>query len=245
MSDKDGGNGGTTPEDVLRRSTETLRKTVNNVIDSLPGGRDPRWGDEPFVVCHWDTFDNEIFRVGGAQTLEEAEALVQERYAGRIRPDGADQVVVKVLQVHQVILPEIAFARRAAQACGAPGDARVHEAYVARPGCGEERVGSAGVIEQPADLVARHAAVSGAACIAVLHGREAQQQVVIAHVLGREGNVGGSGIIQQVVAISRLVAANLRRDFSADNRIFWVMGNVDLAATALPTMVSPLFRFSC
>ena len=53
-----------------------------------------------------------------------------------------------------------------------------------------------------------------------------------------------SAPIQHVVAISRLVAANLRRDFSADKRIFWVIGKVDLVATALPTMLSPLFRFS-
>lgn len=50
------------------------------------------FGDEPFVICHWDTFDNETFRVGGAKTLEEAEAFVEERYKGRIGSHGADKV---------------------------------------------------------------------------------------------------------------------------------------------------------
>ena len=86
------GNGGTTPEEAVRRSVGGLLDTVEKVIKEIRGPRDPRFGDEPFVVCHWDTFDNETFRVGGADTLEGAEALVQERYGDRIRPDGADQV---------------------------------------------------------------------------------------------------------------------------------------------------------
>lgn len=55
-------------------------------------GRDKRFGKQPFAVCHWDTFDNEVFKVGGAKTLEKAEELVQKKYAGRIRDTGADQV---------------------------------------------------------------------------------------------------------------------------------------------------------
>lgn len=95
MADKDddkGGNGGTTPEDVVRRSVEGLRKTVERVVKGIRGPRNPKFGDEPFVVCHWDTFDNETFRVGGAQTLMEAEQFVQAYYGDRLRPDGADQV---------------------------------------------------------------------------------------------------------------------------------------------------------
>lgn len=54
-----------------------------------------RTGVEPaksFTICHWDTFANETLRVGTAHSLEEAIAFVEERYKGRIRPDGADQV---------------------------------------------------------------------------------------------------------------------------------------------------------
>lgn len=47
---------------------------------------------EPFTIYHWDTFDNETFEVGTAQTLTEAEDLVKEKYEGRIRESGADQV---------------------------------------------------------------------------------------------------------------------------------------------------------
>ena len=54
--------------------------------------RTKEYGDEPFVICHWDTFDGGIFRVGGAQTLAEAEEIVQEKYGSRIRPSGADKV---------------------------------------------------------------------------------------------------------------------------------------------------------
>jgi len=49
---------------------------------------------------------------------------------------------------------------------------------------------------------------------------------------------------QQVVAISKFVAASLSCDCSAEKKIFWVIGNVDLVATALPTMPNPRLRFS-
>lgn len=45
-----------------------------------------------YGVYHWDTFDNETLLVGEADTLEEAEKLVTDRYRDRIRPSGADQV---------------------------------------------------------------------------------------------------------------------------------------------------------
>lgn len=45
-----------------------------------------------FGIYHWDTFDNETLLIGEANTLEEAKKFVQTRYAGRIGPDGADQV---------------------------------------------------------------------------------------------------------------------------------------------------------
>lgn len=47
---------------------------------------------KPFGVYHWDTFDNETFLIGEADTLEAAEKLVNERYAGRIGSNGADKV---------------------------------------------------------------------------------------------------------------------------------------------------------
>lgn len=45
-----------------------------------------------YGVYHWDTFDNENFLVGEADTQEEAENLVKERYGDRIRDNGADFV---------------------------------------------------------------------------------------------------------------------------------------------------------
>jgi len=45
-----------------------------------------------YGVYHWDTFDNETFLIGEADTLEEAQEIVQARYRGRIGPDGADKV---------------------------------------------------------------------------------------------------------------------------------------------------------
>ena len=50
--------------------------------------------------------------------------------------------------------------------------------------------------------------------------------------------------IQQLMAISRLVATSLRRDRSAAKRTLLVMGSVVLAAAARPTMPSPRFSFS-
>ena len=51
--------------------------------------------------------------------------------------------------------------------------------------------------------------------------------------------------IQQLMAISRLVAASLSCDSSVDISTFWVIGRVVLDATALPMMPRPLLRFSC
>jgi len=47
-----------------------------------------------FGVYHWDTFDNETFLVTGGEfdTFDEAVEFVKERYKGRIRSTGADQV---------------------------------------------------------------------------------------------------------------------------------------------------------
>ncbi len=46
----------------------------------------------PFTIHHWDTFDNATIEIGWANTLAEAEAFVEEKYKGRICPNGADQV---------------------------------------------------------------------------------------------------------------------------------------------------------
>jgi hypothetical protein len=43
-------------------------------------------------IYHWDTFDNETGLVDEADTFEEAEKKVEERYGERLRPTGADQV---------------------------------------------------------------------------------------------------------------------------------------------------------
>ena len=56
--------------------------------------RDPRYGDHEFAICHWDTFDNETCTIGGAATLEEAIAFVEERYGDRLRNSGADIVEI-------------------------------------------------------------------------------------------------------------------------------------------------------
>ena len=45
-----------------------------------------------FGIYHWDTFDNETFLVGEADTLAEAKSFVKERYGDRIKPNGADHV---------------------------------------------------------------------------------------------------------------------------------------------------------
>jgi hypothetical protein len=54
--------------------------------------RNPKFGDGKFVVCHWDTFDNETITVGSAETLEKAEELVRKKYGTRISAFGADRV---------------------------------------------------------------------------------------------------------------------------------------------------------
>lgn len=45
-----------------------------------------------FGVYHWDTFDNETMLVDDADTLEEAQSIVNEKYKGRIKGHGADRV---------------------------------------------------------------------------------------------------------------------------------------------------------
>ena len=45
-----------------------------------------------FGIYHWDTFDNETFKIDEADSLVEAEDKVKKRYGDRIRDTGADQV---------------------------------------------------------------------------------------------------------------------------------------------------------
>lgn len=45
-------------------------------------------------IYHWDTFDNETILIDEADDLAEAEQKINERYKGRISPNGADQVDV-------------------------------------------------------------------------------------------------------------------------------------------------------
>lgn len=45
-----------------------------------------------FGVYHWDTFDNETLLVDEADTLEEAQEILNKRYKGRISGNGADKV---------------------------------------------------------------------------------------------------------------------------------------------------------
>lgn len=47
---------------------------------------------KPFGIYHWDTFDNETLLIGEADTLDEAEEFVKDRYKGRLRSTGADRV---------------------------------------------------------------------------------------------------------------------------------------------------------
>lgn len=46
----------------------------------------------PYTIHHWDTFDNETFKLATKRTLVEAESYVTKQYEGRIMSDGADQV---------------------------------------------------------------------------------------------------------------------------------------------------------
>jgi len=56
--------------------------------------RNKEFGTAPFIICHWDTFDNDTFKVGEAETLEEAKKKVKERYGDRIKKSGADRVQI-------------------------------------------------------------------------------------------------------------------------------------------------------
>lgn len=51
-------------------------------------------GNEKFVVMHWDTFDNETFKVGGANTLIEALAIINKKYKGCLSDEGADRIEI-------------------------------------------------------------------------------------------------------------------------------------------------------
>lgn len=66
---------------VLNDETATYDKTRKKGL-----------GTANYVICHWDTFDNESMTVGNAPTLKEAVAWVEKEYKGRIRHDGADRV---------------------------------------------------------------------------------------------------------------------------------------------------------
>lgn len=45
-----------------------------------------------YGVYHWDTFDYETIMIFEDNDLEVCEEFVRERYKGRIKPTGADQV---------------------------------------------------------------------------------------------------------------------------------------------------------
>lgn len=53
-------------------------------------GRREDLGDEEFVICLWDTFDNETIKVHGCDDLEEAKRWVRNHYL--VDGDGADRV---------------------------------------------------------------------------------------------------------------------------------------------------------
>lgn len=56
--------------------------------------RNSKFGTAPFVICHWDTFDNDTFAVGEATTLDAAMKKVMELYEDRLRVNGADRVEI-------------------------------------------------------------------------------------------------------------------------------------------------------
>lgn len=47
-----------------------------------------------YGVYHWDTFDNETLLIAEADTVEEAQEIINERYKGRISGNGADRVEI-------------------------------------------------------------------------------------------------------------------------------------------------------
>ena len=51
-------------------------------------------GKAPFVICHWDTFDNETIKIGEANTLDEAISFIEKKYGDRLDVNGADKVEV-------------------------------------------------------------------------------------------------------------------------------------------------------
>ena len=55
-----------------------------------------------YGVYHWDTFDNETMLISQSDTLDEAKAQVQKKYAGRIGENGAD--VVEILDENRNVV---------------------------------------------------------------------------------------------------------------------------------------------
>lgn len=47
-----------------------------------------------YGIYYWDTFDNETFLVGEADTSVEAIEFVNDKYSDRIRRNGADRVEI-------------------------------------------------------------------------------------------------------------------------------------------------------
>ena len=45
-----------------------------------------------FGIYHWDTFDNETTLIDEADTIEEAQKKVNDKYGDKISADGADRV---------------------------------------------------------------------------------------------------------------------------------------------------------
>lgn len=45
-----------------------------------------------FGIYHWDTFDNTTLLIDEADSLEEANEKIKNKYGNRIRCNGADQV---------------------------------------------------------------------------------------------------------------------------------------------------------
>ena len=45
-----------------------------------------------YGVYHWDTFDNETILIEELAFFNDAKVFVNEKYAGRIGPKGADRV---------------------------------------------------------------------------------------------------------------------------------------------------------
>lgn len=62
------------------------------MVPVFEGGVIPISHEKEFGIYHWDTFDNETWLVDEADTLEEAEEKVRNKYGDRISNNGADKV---------------------------------------------------------------------------------------------------------------------------------------------------------